>query len=126
MDFRSARHTNSLEEIINFYTEIIGFDVIGEFKDHDGYDGVFLGIHGMSWHLEFTKSTDVTTHSFDPDDLLVFYPSTANEYEFIMNAIASNSIERHIPKNPYWQKNGVLIHDPDGYGILISPLRIQE
>lgn len=126
MNLRVARHTDNLGRIINFYTKIIGLEVIGKFNNHDGYDGVFLGKKGSSWHLEFTTSTSSTNHLFDPDDLLVFYPLTNNEFEYIMNSITSNSIEIHVPTNPYWQKNGILVHDPDGYGIIISPLRIKE
>lgn len=126
MDLRVARHTHNLGSVIDFYTKIIGLEIIGKFNNHDGYDGVFLGKKSCSWHLEFTTSANGAHHLFDPDDLLVFYPSTTNEYDFIINSIASNSIEIHVPTNPYWQKNGILVHDPDGYGIIISPLRIIE
>ena len=43
MKLRVARHTDDLEPIIKFYTDILGLEIIGEFKDHSNYDGVFLG-----------------------------------------------------------------------------------
>ncbi|AOY44171.1 MULTISPECIES: hypothetical protein [Psychrobacter] len=43
MKFRYARHTNNLGTLIDFYQNIIGLEKLGGFKDHNGYDGVFLG-----------------------------------------------------------------------------------
>ena len=34
MKFRYARHTNNLVSIIEFYTEIIGLEIIGQFENH--------------------------------------------------------------------------------------------
>lgn len=41
--FRVARPTNRLKEVEAFYTKGLGFKVIGQFQDHDGFDGVMLG-----------------------------------------------------------------------------------
>jgi hypothetical protein len=32
-----------------------GFEIIGQLRDHDGFDGVMLGLAGASYHLEFTR-----------------------------------------------------------------------
>ena len=37
---RVARPTDNLEVISKMYSEGLGFDVIGSFKDHEGFDGV--------------------------------------------------------------------------------------
>ena len=76
MKFRIARHTTDLNRIIDFYGRILGLKVLGEFKDHHSYSGVFLGIPGESWHLEFTLSDAAPVHQPDDDDLLVFYASS--------------------------------------------------
>lgn len=119
MKFRSARYTNNLSPIINFYTEILGLKVLGNFKDHDGYDGVFLGIPGADWHLEFTTSTEPAQHQPDEDDLLVFYPASSEEYSTITECFAKHNIPPAEPKNPYWKANGTLYKDPDGFGVII-------
>ncbi|MFN4152491.1 MAG: VOC family protein, partial [Candidatus Sericytochromatia bacterium] len=73
MKFRIARHTNNLEPLINFYTNYLGLELLGRFKNHSSYDGIFLGKKDLDWHLEFTMSDEKANHIFDEDDLLVFY-----------------------------------------------------
>lgn len=124
MTFRIARHCNNLKSIIEFYTQVIGLKVLGSFENHDNYDGVFLGKVGLDWHLEFTTSLEQSKHQFDEDDILVFYPSSQQEYETIINNIKQNNISILKAKNPYWNKNGILIQDPEGYNVVISNLKI--
>ena len=125
MHFRYARHTNQLIELENFYITILRFKKLGEFKNHNGYDGIFLGIENQDWHIEFTQSEEVVNHSFDEDDILVFYPESKIEYEEIIFNINLNKIKIIKPKNPYWKLNGTAIKDPDGYIIIVSPLKIK-
>lgn len=119
MKFRAARHTTDLKPIIRFYKDILGLEVIGQFENHDGYDGVFLGDRNAGWHLEFTTGTDAPEHSFDEDDLLVFYPGSLDEYNSVVGRLNANNIKYRAPKNPYWKHNGIMIHDPDGFGVMI-------
>lgn len=120
MNFRYARHTNNLQALIEFYTEIIGLTILGNFENHDNYTGVFLGFKGDHWHLEFTVSNDSAIHLPDPDDLLVFYVDTESKMNEIVNLAIASSIKIAKPKNPYWQTNGAQLIDPDGFGIVIS------
>lgn len=126
MIFRYARHTDDISKLIPFYVDIMGLEILGEFKNHDQYNGIFFGKSHLDWHLEFTESNSPSNHRFDEDDLLVFYPKTESEYKGILKAIESNRILKQTPKNPYWTENGILIHDPDGFGIIISPIRIES
>jgi|SRR5471030_714068 catechol 2,3-dioxygenase-like lactoylglutathione lyase family enzyme len=123
MKFRTARHTKDLNQIIDFYGRILGLKVLGGFKDHHGYDGVFLGIPGEGWHLEFTVSDDSPVHSPDDDDLLVFYAESLDEFNIIKEKFIANRIKHVRPKNPYWEKNGITFEDPDGFRIVISVIR---
>ena len=54
MQLRVARHTERLDELVAFYRDGIGLPEIGGFRDHDGYDGVFLDLPGTGVHLELT------------------------------------------------------------------------
>lgn len=124
MTFRFARHTNDLEKLQAFYMEVLGLELLGHFTNHDGYDGIFLGKPASDWHLEFTKSGKPASHSFDEDDILVFYPKTITEYKDILNRLNTNNIEIIEAENPYWNEHGKMFLDPDGYRIIISNLKI--
>ncbi|MFD0748600.1 VOC family protein [Mucilaginibacter calamicampi] len=119
MKLRVARHTTQLTPLISFYTTILDLEVIGDFKNHGGYNGVFIGGRNTGWHLEFTESTEAPSNKSDDDDLLVFYVSP-EEYKVITERIAANNIETVKPKNPYWEENGVTVVDPDGFRVVIA------
>jgi hypothetical protein len=44
MQIRIARRTRRLDEVTRFYRDRIGLLEIGGFRDHEGYDGVFLAL----------------------------------------------------------------------------------
>ncbi|MGV0831235.1 VOC family protein [Empedobacter brevis] len=125
MQFRSARHTNRIKEIETFYTKILNLDILGDFKNHNGYDGLFIGKANTDWHLEFTTSSDEVNHQFDEDDCLVFYPETQDEYEAVIKNLEFYRIEPIQAKNPYWNINGISFLDPDGFVVIVSSLRIK-
>lgn len=123
MTFRFARHTNDLEKLKLFYSTILGFEVLGGFQNHNNYDGIFLGKQNLDWHLEFTQSDEMIEFNFNEDDILVFYPDTIVEYDVLIENISKNNINFIASKNPYWNLNGKMILDPDGYRIIISNLK---
>jgi len=125
MEFRCARHTDNLKLIEEFYTRIIGLEVLFSFENHNNYSGIFLGKQGHDWHLEFTTSDNKAEHKFDIEDILVFYPAEKDEHDKIIEQIELNDIEKIKPGNPYWNDNGIMIQDPDGYGVIVSNLKIK-
>ena len=125
MHFRYARHTNDIRLLEDFYAKVLNLDILGGFQDHDGYNGVFLGPKGGSWHLEFTESPDAPVHTFDEEDNLVFYPESQTEFDQIIERIQEENILRAKPKNTYWETHGVMILDPDGFRVVISSDRIK-
>lgn len=120
MKFRIARHTKDLNRIIDFYGRILGLKLLGEFKNHQNYNGIFLGIPGENWHLEFTVSDTIPAHHPDDDDLLVFYATSLAEFAAIKKRFIINNVKPAKPKNPYWENNGITFEDPDGFRIVIS------
>lgn len=120
MKLRTARHTDRLEEVVSFYIENLGLKILGSFKDHDSYDGVFIGKEKADWHLEFTTSGSKAKHLSDEDDLIVFYCDSQDEFEIIRENFKRNNIPAVKAKNPYWQQNGLTYLDPDGFRIVIS------
>ncbi|MBD80760.1 MAG: prolyl endopeptidase [Crocinitomicaceae bacterium] len=120
MVLRTARHTSDLSAVTVFYRDLLGLDIIGEFKGHDGYNGVFLGKQGLGWHLEFTQSSEAPDHKPDEDDLLVFYTSSLEEYDLINTRFKQNGVEAVEPRNPYWERNSKTYVDPDGFRVVVS------
>ncbi len=123
MTLRVARHTNDLEKVETFYVNILGFERLGGFQNHNNYDGVFIGKSGMDWHFEFTTSETKANHTFDEDDVTVIYPETVLEYNRFINNLLENNISFITSKNPFWNENGKMFLDPDGFRIVISDLK---
>jgi catechol 2,3-dioxygenase-like lactoylglutathione lyase family enzyme len=120
MKIRIARHTANLKQITAFYCDVMGFNILGKFDDHNGYNGVFIGQNQQNWHLEFTTSADAPQHLPDEDDLLVWYADSQQEYDDINHRLSQHSIPSIKAKNPYWNDNGTTYTDPDGFRIVIA------
>jgi catechol 2,3-dioxygenase-like lactoylglutathione lyase family enzyme len=118
MQVRVARHTERLEEVVVFYRDGLGLPEIGRFRDHDGYDGVFLDIPGTGAHLELTaggRQGAPTPHS---ESLLVLYVGDDAAVEAIAARIGTEPV---TPANPYWATHGLTFEDPDGFRVVLVP-----
>jgi hypothetical protein len=120
MKFRYARHTNNIDRLSDFYTAVIGLDIIGRFEKHDNYRGVMLGHSHCNWHLEFTESDKKAKHQADEDDLMVFYVNSNEELNAIKRDALIFGYRIFNSRNPYWTKHGIELRDPDDYGIILS------
>lgn len=49
---RIARPTDRLQEIATLYCRGLGFEKLGEFVDHQGFDGMMIGHPQHAYHLE--------------------------------------------------------------------------
>ncbi|MDM5188707.1 VOC family protein [Bacillus sp. DX4.1] len=120
VQFRIARPTDKFEEVIKFYEEGLGLKRIGEFQNHEGYDGVMFGIPDVEYHLEFTKHINGSPcPAPTKDNLLVFYIPDKAEIEKINNRLNAMGYYEVEPENPYWKEKGTTIEDPDGWRIVL-------
>ena len=79
---RIARPSDNLSAVVQFYRDGLGFQVLYEFHDHDGFDGVMLGHQGAGYHLEFTrKAGHAAGRAPTADNLLVFYLPDPGEWQ---------------------------------------------
>ena len=124
MNFRYARHTQKIESLVYFYTSILNFQILGKFENHDGYDGVFLGVKGENWHLEFTQNREKPVSVFDEDDFLVFYPDSKKSYGEILENLKKFKVPLLEPKNPYWKDKGICFEDCDHFKLIVSTEKI--
>ncbi|WP_035643758.1 MULTISPECIES: VOC family protein [unclassified Flavobacterium] len=125
MFLRVARHTDDLKRIEDFYVNVLGFEQLGEFQNHNNYNGIFIGKSGLDWHFEFTQSNNKAKHTFDEDDVIVLYPKSILDYNNLINKLEHHNISTIAATNPFWNENGKMIQDPDGYRIVISPLKAE-
>ncbi|MFL5331347.1 MAG: VOC family protein [Gemmataceae bacterium] len=118
---RVARPTDNLAAIVAFYRDSLGFHVLGEFQDHDGFDGVILGHMGSAYHLEFTRKAGHTVgRAPTQDHLLVFYLPDAQEWEAVIARMERAGHKPVTSFNPYWDRHGRTFEDPDGYRIVLQ------
>lgn len=112
---RVARPTDRLDAVVRFYTTGLGFQIIGHFEGHGGYDGVMLGIVGAPYHLEFTRiSGDDVRRAPTEDNLLDFYLSERAEWQRVVDWMW---VAAHSPLasfNPQCDRLGVAFEDRDG------------
>jgi catechol 2,3-dioxygenase-like lactoylglutathione lyase family enzyme len=120
MQLRVARHTECLQEVVAFYRDGIGLTEIGGFRDHAGYEGVFLAVPGADAHLEFTAGGGRGAPASHPESLLVFY---LGDDEAVQAVSARLGLDPVPPANPYWTEHGVTFQDPDGFRVVLVPER---
>lgn len=117
---RVARPTNDLGAITLFYRDILGFEVIASFLNHEGFDGVMLGHTGLGHHLEFTRAHGhEACRSPSPEHLLVFYMQDANKRKSLLARFDGAGLAPVPSFNPYWDGCGTTFEDPDGYRIVL-------
>jgi len=116
---RIARATNRLDEVAAFYRDVLGFEVLSRFADHEGFDGVMIGQLGDSMHFEFTRQqgTNVADQP-SPEDLVVLYFDYA-EWSEVEARIAIAGVAVVPSHNPYWDRHGITIEDPEGYRVVL-------
>lgn len=117
---RVARPTDHLEDVVRFYSEGLGLVVLGSFEDHDGFDGVMLGMPGAPYHLEFTRSEHESGRAPTEDSLLVFYIPDHEEWLSTIDRMAAAGYQPVRSFNPYWDRHGRTYEDPDGYRVVLQ------
>lgn len=120
-NLRIARPTDDPQPLLRFYRDGLGLEVIGGFKDHAGFDGVFLGRRGWPYHLAFT------THRGHPagraptqENLLVLYVPNAAEWRESVDRMTAMGFAPVPSVNPYWEARGKTFEDPDGYRVVLE------
>ena len=118
---RIARPSDDLPAVVKFYRDGLGLHVLGEFKDHEGFDGVMLGHKGGSYHLEFTHSHGNSAgRAPTAENLLVLYVPDTDAWTRAVARMKSAGHASVKSFNPYWDKNGKTFEDPDGYRVVLQ------
>ena len=118
---RIARPTDHMPEVVGFYRDGLGFEVLGSFEDHEGFDGVMLGHRGAPYHLEFTRRRGHEAgRAPTQDNLLVFYLPEAGAWQEAVERMQRHGYEPVKSCNPYWDERGRTFEDADGYRIVLQ------
>jgi catechol 2,3-dioxygenase-like lactoylglutathione lyase family enzyme len=118
---RIARPVTDLARTTDMYRRGLGLRVIDSFADHDGFDGVMLGVAGADYHFEFTRARK---HAVRPaptvEDLVVFYLPSASEWRAACASMMAAGFRQVPAFNPFWETHGRTYEDPDGYRIVLQ------
>lgn len=118
---RVARPTDRLEQVVRFYTDGLGLQILYRFENHEGFDGVMVGISEEPYHFEFTQHRGYLVGCAPTqDNLIVFYLPEQQEWQRAVNQMKATGYEPVKSYNPYWDKNGVTFEDPDGYRVVLQ------
>jgi catechol 2,3-dioxygenase-like lactoylglutathione lyase family enzyme len=118
---RVARPTNQLEAVVKFYTNGLGLQILYRFENHEGFDGVMVGIPGELYHFEFTQQQGHRVgRAPTQDNLIVFYLPDQQEWQRAVDQMKAGGYEPVKSYNPYWDRNGVTFEDPDGYRVVLQ------
>ena len=118
---RIARPVTDVTRAANMYCQGLTLQVLSSFQDHDGFDGVMVGVPTADYHLEFTRHR---RHPLIPrptaEDLLVIYYPLESDWRVACTAMAAAGFEVASSCNPYWNVRGRTYADPDGYRIVLQ------
>jgi GNAT superfamily N-acetyltransferase/catechol 2,3-dioxygenase-like lactoylglutathione lyase family enzyme len=116
---RIARPTQRLGDVVAFYRDIVGLDVLAEFRDHDGFDGAMLGQRGAGVHFEFThEHGGAPLPEASPEALVVLY-FDEDDWRAMTQRLDAGGVRGVASRNPYWDRHGVTLEDPDGYRVVL-------
>lgn len=116
---RIARPSLDLRAAERFWVHGLGLDVL----HRAGPDGpgehplLMVGWPAAAWHLELVGEAGTPTPT--PEDLLVLYLGGPVDDEVVARLVESGG-RRVSAANPYWERWGVTIADPDGYRLVLS------
>ncbi|KAK3299364.1 uncharacterized protein B0H64DRAFT_422840 [Chaetomium fimeti] len=116
---RIARPTDDIDKLLPFYRDGLGFEVLGSFVDHQGFDGVMLGHKSAGYHLEFTRTRGhVVGRAPTRDNLLIFYLPDTDSHARAVAQMEGSGFPAVASFNPYWDGCGKTFEDSDGYRVL--------
>jgi catechol 2,3-dioxygenase-like lactoylglutathione lyase family enzyme len=119
---RIARPSRDLARAEAFWVSGLGLHVLTRVQPHDGseYELVMLGWPGAAWHLELVADPrDQTPPAPTDEDLLVLYLGQPADPSLVERMVRAGG--QVVPaRNPYWDRWGITIVDPDGYRLVLS------
>ncbi|WP_151774578.1 VOC family protein [Streptomyces abyssomicinicus] len=120
---RTARPSRDLDAAARFWIDGLGLSQLWR-TTGDGSPGgnslLMVGRPGASWHLELAHNALAPVEPRPtPEDLLVIY-CAGPVPEALVARLEAHGGRRVTSHNPYWDRWGVTVEDPDGYRLVLS------
>jgi catechol 2,3-dioxygenase-like lactoylglutathione lyase family enzyme len=119
---RIARPSRDLRAAKRFWVEGLGLDVLYRTgpEAEGGHSLLMVGWSGAPWHLELVEDREaLTPPAPTEEDLLVLYVGGPIDDEVVNRLVRAGGTV--VPaRNPYWDRWGVTVADPDGYRLVLS------
>lgn len=116
---RVAHPTGSIDAAIAFYGDLLGLPVDGP-HPATPYELVLFELPGGA-QLELTAGGELPVAT-TRDDLLVLYLPTAADVSLVRERLVAAGVTLEVPLNPYWERMGVTVRDPDGRLAVVAQL----
>jgi hypothetical protein len=101
--------------------DAVGFGVLAQWEDHEGYDGAVLSIGNATRQLELLQHHGVIPTPTS-EDQIVLYLGSASAVNEAVERVRQAGHQPVISPNPYWEHDGAKCFvDPDGYWLILSP-----
>jgi catechol 2,3-dioxygenase-like lactoylglutathione lyase family enzyme len=121
LHLRIARPVTDVQRSTDMYCRGLAMHILASFRDHDGFDGIMVGVAKAGYHFEFTRSRrHPITPSPTPEDLLVFYFPSQSEWDLACERMDAAGFQRVGSFNPYWNARGRTYQDADGYRVVLQ------
>ena len=119
---RIARPTRNLADAERFWVDGLGLDVLQRVAPTSSGEHrlLIVGWPEAAWHLELVADPNGDTPAAPTEeDLLVLYVGQEIDPHLVDRLLAGGG--RRVPsRNPYWDRWGITIADPDGYRLVLS------
>ncbi|HEX3122499.1 MAG TPA: VOC family protein [Rhodanobacteraceae bacterium] len=116
-----ARPVSDLAKTTTMYRRGLGLRIVGNFENHDGFDGVMLAFASADYHFEFTHCrNDAAPPAAAIEDLIVLYIPDPAEWTATCASMLDAGFRRVGSSNPYWEVHGRTFEDADGYRIVLQ------
>ncbi len=118
---RVVRPTDNLATIVPMYVGGLGFTVLAQFTDHEGFDGAILGhpqqpvplrVHRAAWSPR--------GHGADQGQSPGLLPAGRQRVGDTLHADARAGFRAVPSNNPYWDRQGRTFEDVDGYRVVLQ------
>ncbi len=118
---RLSRPTNNLENVLRFYCEGLGFEVLDRYEAQQGWDGVIVGHKDWPYQFEFSRRRDgaIVPPAPTTDHFFVFCVEDPQQWETLLKNLFQAGFSQITPPQLYADSGVATFEDPEGYRVVL-------